>query len=189
MPKICGTPSNYWRTIRIGELLNVYDRILHLDTDMIVNKNVPNIFDLVPEDKIGGVREDVGSRKGDRIARMADIQNEYGSIDWQEGYINEGFFLVSSMHKEIFMPHRGTELYATWAYTQSHMNYKIKEFNFEIFDVGYKWNHMGMFSEPWNGNPNRFESHIIHYAGRGVFEPGPTNKLEQAHLDYKRIYK
>ena len=49
---------------------------------------------------------------------------------------------------------------------------------------------MTMFSEPWNGSPDRFDSHIIHYAGQGIFDTGEaSDKLEQAKLDYKRLYE
>ena len=49
---------------------------------------------------------------------------------------------------------------------------------------------MTMFSEDWNGNPDRFDSHIIHYAGRGIFDEGmATDKLHQAQLDFKRLYQ
>jgi hypothetical protein len=47
---------------------------------------------------------------------------------------------------------------------------------------------MTMFSEPWNNSADRFESHIIHYAGSGVFDSRVSNKVEQMKLDYKRIY-
>ena len=47
---------------------------------------------------------------------------------------------------------------------------------------------MTMFSEPWNQSKDRFSSFIIHYGGRGVFDSGVENKIEQIKLDYKRIY-
>jgi hypothetical protein len=49
-----------------------------------------------------------------------------------------------------------------------------------------KWNHMTMFSEPWNGNANRFDSYIIHYAGKGVFDK--TSRMEQIKSDKDIIY-
>ena len=74
----------------------------------------------------------------------------------------------------------------------------------EVKQLDYRWNHMTMFSEPWNDNADRFESFIIHYAGRGVFDEADITeqalykhridvdrqscKVEQAKLDYKKIY-
>jgi hypothetical protein len=47
---------------------------------------------------------------------------------------------------------------------------------------------MTMFSEKWNNYANRFESNIIHYAGKGVFDVGVKNKLEQIKIDCDKIY-
>ena len=188
VPHHSGTPAHYYRVAHIRDLLGCYDRILHLDTDMIINKNCPDIFDIVPENMIGAVREDVGTRQQDRQAQIIGIQREYGDIGWRDGYINEGTFLVSRQHRDVFLPHNG-RYWTGWAGSQSQMSFNIHKFNFEVYDLGYKWNHMTMFSEQWNGQPNRFDSHISHYAGSGVFDGGVNGKLEQARLDYKRLYE
>ena len=44
-----------------------------------------------------------------------------------------------------------------------------------------------MFSEEWNGYPDRFESFIIHYAGAGIFEGGVYSRLEQIKKDKDRL--
>ena len=48
---------------------------------------------------------------------------------------------------------------------------------------------MTMFSEEWNGSPDRFDSHIIHYAGAGIFESGIHNKEIQISRDKERLSK
>jgi hypothetical protein len=155
---------------------------------MLINNNCPDIFDIVPEHMIGMVREDVGTRKNDRHMQIRKIQQNYGDIGWKEGYFNEGTFVVSRQHKDVFLPHEN-KYWTGWAGSQSHMSFNIRKFNFEVHDLGYKWNHMTMFSEPWNNNANRLESHVIHYAGNGVFNKGQVaNRLEQAKHDFKVLY-
>ena len=51
-----------------------------------------------------------------------------------------------------------------------------------------KWNHMTMFSEPWNGNASRFDSNIIHYAGNGIFENKHISRLNQIKEDLNFLY-
>jgi lipopolysaccharide biosynthesis glycosyltransferase len=183
-----GRPAHYYRVLRIRDLLECYDRILHLDTDMIINKDCPDIFEVVPEDMIGGVREDVGTRQLDRLQQIKYIQHRLGDIGWKDKYINEGTFLVSRQHKDIFLPHRG-KYWTGWAGSQSHMSYNIHKFNFNIYDLGYKWNHMTMFSETWNNNADRFKSNIIHYAGNGIFDKRVVKtKFNQAKKDCEVIY-
>ena len=48
---------------------------------------------------------------------------------------------------------------------------------------------MTMFSEPWNGSADRFKSHVIHYAGRGVFDSSVGNKVEQLKKDNNKLYE
>ena len=180
--------THYYRVAKIRDMLECYDRILHLDTDMIINKDCPDIFEIVPEDMIGGVNEDVGNRKVARTHLIAAIQQTLGDIGWKSGYINEGTFLVSNQHKDIFLPHE-EKYWVGWASSQSHMSFNINKLGFSVYDLGYKWNHMTMFSEPWNDNADRFKSNIIHYAGKGVFEQGTVkDRMEQALKDYEVIY-
>ena len=177
----------HYRLLEVYRLLETYDRILHLDTDMIINKGCPNIFDLVPENMVGSIYEDVGTRATDRQQRIGFIQSLWGDVGWKTGYTNAGTFLMSREHKNIFLPHENKYWVGTGT-ADLHMSYNIHKYGFKVFELDYKWNHMTMFSEEWNDNADRFDSHIIHYAGRGVFDANVKDKDEQAALDYARIY-
>ena len=193
----------HYRLLMIYKLLEEYDRVLHLDTDMIINKNCPNIFDEVPEDTIGSIYEDIGIRMFDRRQKIAYIQNMWGDVNWKTGYTNAGTFLLSREHRDVFKPHKG-KFWVTEGTADLHMSYNIHKYNFKVKELEFKWNHMTMFSEEWNNNASRFDSYIIHYAGRGVFDEQDISKealqkhlmdtdrqackIEQAKLDYKKIY-
>ncbi len=43
---------------QVHDILAIYDRVLFLDTDILVTPHAPDIFNIVPIDKIGGVFED-----------------------------------------------------------------------------------------------------------------------------------
>ena len=94
----------------------------------------------------------------------------WGDIGWREGYINTGVFLTSKQHKDIFTKHNG-EYYTDWGSDDVHIGYNINKQGHKIHELDYTFNHMCMFSEPWNGNPDRYKSNIIHYAGNATF-PG-----------------
>ena len=172
----------HYRILEIEKLFDKYDRILNLDADMIVTPDCPNIFEVVPEDMIGSIYEDKGSRQPDRRSKIWGIQNVWGDVGWREGYTNAGTFLMSKMHRDIFKPH-GDEYWLAWGSADLHLSYNIHKYNFKVHELEYKWNHMTMFNEPWMGSPNRFESHIIHYAGGGVFDNGVGSRLEQIRKD------
>lgn len=63
----------------------------------------------------------------------------------------------------------------------------IHKLGFGVFELPYQWNHTTMFSQAWNGSPDRFKSYIIHYAGAGVFDPGVRNRLEQIQHDIEVV--
>ncbi len=177
-----------YRIMKHYDLHEHYDRILHLDSDMLLAPTCPDLFATVPYDSIGTIYEDVGSRKSQRIQCIKNCQNQFGEIGWSEGYINTGVFITSKCHRDIYRKING-QYFVEWGTDDIHIGYWINKLGYKIKALPYQFNHMTMFSESWNGSPDRFDSHIIHYAGRGVFDSGVANKLEQAKLDYERLYK
>ena len=179
----------HYRIMQFYDLLNEYDRIIHLDSDIVINKNCPNLFDIVPGNKIGTIFEDRGSRQIDRLKRILRIQKVWGDITWHEGYINTGVFVVSRLHREIFKRFKGRLWTIKWGYDDVHLGYQINRLGMEIHELDYRFNHMCMFSELWNGSPLRFDSHIIHYAGKASFpDKGKRNRPELMKDDIRRIY-
>lgn len=186
---------NLWnyRTMIFYDLFEIYDRILYLDSDIVINKSSPNIFNAVPYDTIGLVFEDKGSRLKERRARIAHIKSVHGGNEsWVSGYFNGGMLIVSRLHKEIFTKINGRlwgEDFKISGGIQAHLGYQIMKQGHEYIDIGYKWNHMSMFTEPWNGNPSRFDSHILHYAGGAVFpDKGARSKVQLIKDDIMKIY-
>jgi len=182
-----GNGTYQYRIMKHYDLHGVYDRILHLDNDMLLSPTCPNLFEVVPYEAIGSILEDKGSRRQQRLNCIKNSQTQFGDIGWVSEYINTGVFVSSKCHKEIYRSING-KYFVDWGTDDIHIGYLIKKYGYQIHELPFQFNHMTMFSEPWNNNPDRFESHIIHYAGRGVFDSEVTSKLEQAHMDYKRLY-
>jgi len=185
----------FQRFLSLHKLFDEYDRIFYVDADIVINKACPNIFDIVPHDTIGFVFEDKGSRLKERRVRIAYIKSVYGGNEsWVSGYFNIGILVVSRIHKEIFTKINGKfwgeDFEAkTMGADQTHTGYQIMKQGHKYIDLGYKWNHMSMFSEPWNSSPSRFDSHIIHYAGKAEFpDKGNRSKTQLMKDDIKEIY-
>jgi hypothetical protein len=199
----CGDGLWHFRIMEHYNLHEEYDRIIQFDGDTLITPSCPNLFEYVPYDHIGTVYEDVGNRRPLRRDWMRRAQQLFGEIEWTSGYINTGVFVTSKCHRDIFQPINGN-FYTDHGTDDVHIGYQIKKNNYKVFPLPYQFNHMTMFSEPWNGSPSRFNSHIIHYADRGVFDEQNISqealdkhrmnidyqkcKLEQASLDYGRIY-
>jgi len=178
----------HYRILEFFDLLKSYDRILHLDCDTVINKDCPNIFNIVPYDEVGTVFEDKGKRRENRLQRIADVQAAWGDVGWREHYINTGVFLVSKPHAEIFKRFEG-KLWMQSGYDDVHLGYQINRLGVKIYELSYRFNHMSMFSEPWNGSPSRFDSYVLHYAGNARFpDKGKRSRLRQITDDIRRIY-
>ena len=175
----------HYRIFKHKELHEEYDRILHIDSDILLAPNTPDIFKSVPYDHIATVYEDKGSRQAARRGCIIQSQQKWGDIGWREGYMDSAFFLTSKCHSNIYETING-EYWTGFGY-DDHMGYLINKNNYKVQELSYKWNHMTMFSEDWNNNADRFDSYVLHYGGAGIFEPGVENKLEQIKLDIKRM--
>jgi hypothetical protein len=187
----------HYRIFNVKKLLEFYDRVLVIDTDILIMPGTPNPFDIVPEDRIGTIFEDVGSRAEHRTNVIQQIQNKFGDVHWNNGYINTGFFIVSKQHANIFERIAG-EVWDGFGYDDAHIGWNIHKHNHRFCELPFQWNHMSMFSEPWNNSASRFDSYIIHYAGnaqfpddksgRGVISNNALDKrLELIKNDIERI--
>jgi len=174
---------------QVCDYLDRYDRVLLIDADVMMSPECPDIFDAVPEDAIGAVFEDVGSRMKNRQGQIDMIKahrfrGALGMDEWNTGYMNSGVMVLSKCHRPALafdMNDPQTRVIAIRKSfpDQNTMNFLCRRSGWPILDMGYKWNHMTVFSEKWNGAPHRRDSHIIHYAGLL-----PEQRLAWAREDY-----
>jgi SAM-dependent methyltransferase len=175
----------HYRIFEVRELLEKYERVLVIDSDIVIMPGCPNPFEIVPVDKIGSIYEDIGSRHEHRGHVIQDIQRKFGDVGWRDGYINTGFFVVSRVHRDIFQ-RIDNQLWTAFGYDDALIGYNIHKFNHEVHELPFQFNHMSMFSEPWNNSASRFDSWIIHYAGAANFPDdqsgrgllNPSNAME-----------
>jgi hypothetical protein len=125
------------------DLFNLYDRILWIGSDVLVQPYAPNIFVETPTGYVSGFVE---HRKGEPHHAgdiCGDCYNAFGILPDQ--YINIDVMMVDKELKEIYNYnnkdlinniHKGK-----WVY-QDYFNYYIKNNNIPLFDLGYKWNCM-----------------------------------------------
>jgi nitroreductase/lipopolysaccharide biosynthesis glycosyltransferase len=169
----CSSHPTFER-FQIYDLLETYDRIIWLDTDILINTKCPDLFDIVPLDKIGAFIVTKYSDYHEPSSKK--IQEILGVIDWQYEHhsnllvsFNAGVLVVSSCHREVF-DYTSNSLFEQWSYwsgcykflaDQTLLNYSIQKLRIPIYDIGYKFNHT---IAPSNSE-QRFNSYIIHYAG------------------------
>ncbi len=173
---------------QVYDLFEKYERILRVDWDVIISPHCPNLFEIVPEDKIGVIFEDVGPKRGNRLSRIRLLQEVFGDIGWRSGYFNSGVILASKQHRSLFLLKEEDikeieNLKTEVSKEQSYLNYRVRKIGLDIYELGYKFNHTRNFSKNWNGNPPRHESYIIHYAG------SKKQGLKNMRIDYGILFE
>lgn len=147
---------------QLGNLLQYYDRIIYFDTDIIITKDCPNLFDIVPERDLGAFIESEYSFYSDEVRhtiRIRRTQEKLGEIGWVKDYFNTGVMVLSKKHAPMF------ELagnYIVDLREQTQLNYNCRKLGFWVHDIGIRLNKMD-FINPFD----RYEAYVIHYAGKG----------------------
>jgi len=168
---------------QIYDLFDKYDRILRLDSDIIIKENCPNLFDN-PVGKFYCVFEDVGIKESQRRNEIKLIKTQLGQIpNWSKGYFNSGVILCDKEHKEIFdIDIEVIQKNSLGSFKeQNYLNWLVRNKGLEIIDLGHKYNHMGFFTSHFKLNKD--DSYILHYAGKQNIKP------QDMKNDLKKYFK
>ncbi len=199
-PKVNYTDSEHINTLKfekyqIHDVLDEmgYDRAAFFDVDILITPHAPSIFDHVPYKAIGGVFEDIGFDEKDRRQIIVECQEILGDVDWEEGFLNSGVFVVSKIHKDVFKMIWDHGIFddPVHKYEQTNTQWYMRKFcleqgdpEIEVINIDYKWNFTGPMRVYYG--PFREEAYVIHYAGRGLFHG--ISRVEQMRKDYKKLY-
>jgi len=183
--KCSSTP--HWEKFQINNLLNKYDRILYLDTDLIIREDCPNLFDIVPYNQIGAFNE---ARFVKREYSLLETAQAYGidpsNINWNGKYYNTGVMLFSKCHKKFLSrPEMEFSNFYEQGYLNLHISmeesHRTKEDDTLMFDLSYDFNRMTCLDFC---GIERHGSYIIHYAGYHYFtKPGEILSIIESDIE------
>jgi len=179
-----------YEKLQIFDLFEKYERIIFLDSDLLVTPRCPNLFSVTPERALGAFKVSNYTNFHDKAIRV--IQDELGDIGWDRDYFNSGVMVVSRQHREVFNKNNGLLKWISRDTTgqlfsdQTYINYLVKKFGIEVYDLGYKFNHT---TAPKNSD-RRFRSYIIHYPGKGHRQGSKVEQIEKDAriLRYNMLY-
>ena len=153
----------FYSRYQIRDLLQQYNRVLYVDTDVIVTDDCPDLFKLVPADMFGAFNEGIGNSREDVIEK---VQAVCGDIGWRETYINSGVMVISREHQNVFDLSRGNYQGDEY-FEQTQTNYNLQSLKIPLFDFGKRFNYFAasMKDGRLRISPSRFKAYMIHYAG------------------------
>lgn len=169
----------HWEKFQIFDLLNIYERIVFIDTDALIREDCPNLFDMVPKDKLGVFNEAPFVERNREM--MINVCKEYNTKlpTWNGKYYNTGVMVISRCHKYLFK--KPDYEYNGSFWEQGYLNMMIASQNPDILDLEYKYNRMTCMDR-FTGE-DRHASYIIHYAGC----PSEITLLDVISKDIKKL--
>jgi len=150
------------------ETLNKFDRAVLLDTDLHIREGAPNIFDMVPEEKVGVVLESRYEPRKEWLKRMQDL---YGcsimDADNRPSYFNAGVMVLSKQHFYLFGENAVEEnIYGHPRFEQTYLNYLFRMHGIKLHELPAEFNYID-FYYPEFGLDWRF-AWFAHLAGTRV---------------------
>jgi lipopolysaccharide biosynthesis glycosyltransferase len=169
------------------DLFGEYDRLLYMDVDIIIRPDCPDMFDLVPENTVGGHDEIPFSPwVNEEIKKFCALANiplcKPGDNFQCPYYLNAGLFIVSRCHKSLFRDGDKVQKGIEWP-EQTHFNVRILQDKVPvtILDPKFNW----LYQRTGNYLDKNY---VLHYAACGP--PLQRIKLVQKDLQaWKLKYK
>lgn len=181
----------YFEKFYIEKLLDVYDRVLYVDADVIITPHAGNIFKLYPdENTFYAYHENDHNEIMDRDMFVRPLLNDglkWGKLNGKYQYFNAGVMLVSKRQRTVFhnlRPFAHVPNIFDWNIDQTLLNYSVVKNDIQFQSLNNSFNRMFLGKED-NGN-ERYKADFIHYAGDEKCMN--NNKLQTIKNDYKYFY-
>lgn len=157
--------SAHWAKFNIYNLLKTYNRILFLDVDTIIRDDCPDLFDMVPDTKIGAFNEGAFSPRAPLLNAGSKVYNiSIKGPNKNRGiYYNTGVMVLSRKFRNLFHPPREYIKFDGDYGEQTFLNLRILNMRIEMEDLSFTYNRMTMMDKVTGHD--RLASYIIHYAG------------------------
>lgn len=162
--------SPHWEKFQIFHLLNKYERILFIDTDIIIRDDCPNLFEIIPSTDFGAFNELPFTEESRQQSLYQacldyDVKLDY----WNGKYYNTGVMVISRFHKYLFKkPDKESFNFYEQGYLNMIFAKELRRNESQVDkvvfkDLEYKFNRMACMDR-FTGE-DRHASYVIHYAG------------------------
>lgn len=184
--------SVYFEKFQFLDALSSYDRVLYVDSDILITPKAENIFDVYTDPtKFYAYDENDTTAWMDRDPYVLDINPK---LNWPKNlkgklqYFNTGVMLLSRKSLDIGNPFAfrwdcSGKLINTFA-EQTYLNYAVVKSGLPFETISHSFNRMDL----GNFDPmcERYKANFIHYAGPCKY--GDGNKNNAMVSDYKALY-
>jgi len=156
---------------QLGKLFDTYDRVLYVDTDILIRDDSPSLFEKIPAGVFAAFNE------GAYMERFSNIESfvseypvcEHGTAKaWARSgiYYNTGVMMLDKKFADFFViPQKPINHF----YEQTQFNFELFKYavkngeKLTICDLNYKFNRMSHMDK--RTGESRLDSYFLHYAG------------------------
>lgn len=155
----------HWVKFALHEITkDMYTRALWLDSDIIVRPDAPDLFEMVPSDKLGVFNE---GKFTPRAVALYEAMHKYGVVltGWdRRSYYNTGVMVVSQEQRHLFNDPLNVNAQMTYGFgEQTYVNVRIIQRKTPVFELPYQCNRMSIMDGITG--VSRLSGYFVHYAG------------------------
>jgi ADP-heptose:LPS heptosyltransferase len=176
--------GNDFEKVKVIDFFRSYHRILLLDSFLIIREDAPDMFQVVPKEKLGVFNE------GKYVNKLVEFKNlldahKISTEKWKGEYYDTGVVIASRIHKDLF------DVQGRDFSFEDYFNLKIYTEKPTIHELSYRHNHIH-YVDAVHGMP-RHSSFVIHYKGAPdhiadsvIRKDLDTWKADSPEFSYKR---
>lgn len=158
-----------YQKLELREFFEVYERVLYVDSDIIIREDAPDLFQAVPVETVALYNE--GANLERRDSKGIFMPDAHAWVQ-DRTYYNTGVMLVSRCHIDLFIqPAKEVDNF----YEQTHLNWRLHQLGYPVFQLHHKFNRM-MWVSNLTGE-NRLDSYFLHYAGQFSNTPADVQEM------------
>lgn len=138
--------NQYNKSLILKDLVGNFNRSLCIDADIVLSREIPNIFEMYENGYFYAVLDGCEGDKYcfHRVEEMIASQAMLGSINWTYGYYNVGFMLLEKEHKIIFED-ENYKMFLSFS-DQTKINYYLRKYKIPHRNLSRKYNSMAINS-------------------------------------------
>lgn len=148
-----------WEILRIGSLLNDYERVIYFDTDLIISADAPSLFGYVPLGTFGALNEAKFNSHLQELREDNDVHHIDTRLCANELYFNAGVMVFDRSHEDLFAIPR--VFVDKGIGIQTYVNLRLLRSWSSFVDIGIEFNRFPHLPSL----RGYLEAYVIHYAG------------------------
>ena len=137
------------KLVAARELLRHYDRLMVLDDTVLVRRDAPDLFVLVPRDHVGAAVEDDAVRspeENEALVAMSCLKYDASPLDDARAWFNSGVLLLSAPHAATLLTKIPPAMDFVVLGEQGFLNAMRHSCGHPLHNLGYAFNWLGSFN-------------------------------------------